>query len=38
MGGLDGDGLRAYAAVCGKALAQPHARSDEDTGVMEGWW
>ena len=34
--GLDADGLRAYASICGKALAQPHARSDEDTGVMEG--
>lgn len=28
--------LLDYAEVCGQALAQPHARSDEDTGIMEG--
>ena len=33
---LDADGLATYADLCGRALAQPHARSDEDTGVMEG--
>lgn len=30
------DDLLAYAQVCGQALAQPHARSDAETGVMEG--
>jgi uncharacterized protein (DUF2252 family) len=25
-----------YATICGKTLSQTHARSDEDTGVMEG--
>ncbi|NJO01389.1 MAG: DUF2252 family protein [Bacteroidia bacterium] len=25
-----------YASICGKTLAQTHARSDEDTGIMEG--
>ena len=34
--GLDADGLTEYADICGRTLAQPHARSDEDTGVMEG--
>jgi uncharacterized protein (DUF2252 family) len=33
---LDQDGLQAYATICGRALAQPHARSDADTGIMEG--
>jgi uncharacterized protein (DUF2252 family) len=28
--------LLAYADVCGHALAQPHARSDEETGIMGG--
>lgn len=28
--------LCTYADICAKALAQTHARSDEDTGVMEG--
>lgn len=28
--------LKTYAAICGRALAQPHARSDADTGIMEG--
>lgn len=32
---LDGDGLIEYADVCGRALAQPHARSDEDTGMTD---
>ncbi|MBT31978.1 MAG: hypothetical protein CMO01_20150 [Thalassobius sp.] len=25
-----------YAFICGKTLSQTHARSDEDTGIMEG--
>lgn len=33
---LDQSELRAYAEVCGWTLAQSHARSDEDTGIMEG--
>ncbi len=33
---LDADGLVEYAAICGQALAQPHARSDAETGIMEG--
>jgi uncharacterized protein (DUF2252 family) len=33
---LDEEELRAYAHICGKTLAQTHARSDEDTGIMEG--
>lgn len=33
---LDKGELKRYAHVCGRALAQTHARSDEDTGVMEG--
>ncbi|MGB5832828.1 MAG: DUF2252 family protein [Thiohalocapsa sp.] len=28
--------LKAYARICGRTLAQPHARSDEDTGIMDG--
>jgi uncharacterized protein (DUF2252 family) len=28
--------LMTYAAICGRTLAQPHARSDKDTGIMEG--
>jgi uncharacterized protein (DUF2252 family) len=33
---LDDDELEDYAAICGRTLAQAHARSDEDTGIMEG--
>lgn len=33
---LDVDGMIEYAAICGRVLAQAHARSDEDTGIMEG--
>jgi uncharacterized protein (DUF2252 family) len=33
---LDAKAMATYADVCGRALAQPHARSDQDTGVM-GW-
>jgi uncharacterized protein (DUF2252 family) len=33
---LDADTLRDYAEICGRVLAQSHARSDEDTGIMEG--
>lgn len=33
---LDADELDEYALICGKVLAQAHARSDEDTGIMEG--
>ena len=33
---LSESGLREYAHICGLALAQVHARSDEDTGVMKG--
>ncbi len=33
---LDRDALLTYAGICGQALAQPHARSDEETGVMAG--
>ncbi len=28
--------LKRYAHICGQTLAQTHARSDEDTGIMEG--
>ena len=28
--------FKKYARVCGKTLAQTHARSDQDTGVMDG--
>jgi len=28
--------LKEYARICGQVLAQAHARSDEDTGVMDG--
>ncbi|WP_336921617.1 DUF2252 domain-containing protein [Aquipuribacter sp. SD81] len=34
--GLSPKQLRRYAGVCGQALAQPHARSDEETGILEG--
>lgn len=33
---LDRDQLEAYADICGQTLAQAHARSDEDTGILEG--
>ncbi|GAA3223669.1 DUF2252 domain-containing protein [Pseudonocardia petroleophila] len=33
---LDLDGMVSYAHVCGQALAQPHARSDAETGIMQG--
>lgn len=33
---LGTDDMATYAGVCGHALAQPHARSDEETGIMEG--
>ncbi|HRW05058.1 MAG TPA: DUF2252 family protein [Caldilineaceae bacterium] len=33
---LDYDEFCEYASICGQALAQTHARSDEDTGIMEG--
>ncbi|MFC5381123.1 DUF2252 domain-containing protein [Aquipuribacter nitratireducens] len=33
---LSGKDLRRYAEVCGQALAQPHARSDEETGILGG--
>lgn len=33
---LDLDEMIEYAHVCGQALAQPHARSDAETGIMEG--
>ncbi|MDN5859815.1 MAG: DUF2252 domain-containing protein [Pseudonocardia sp.] len=33
---LDLDEMITYADVCGHALAQPHARSDAETGIMEG--
>ena len=33
---LSASELKTYAAICGRALAQPHARSDEDTGIMDG--
>ena len=33
---LDEEEMQAYAHICGKTLAQAHARSDEDTGLTEG--
>jgi uncharacterized protein (DUF2252 family) len=33
---LDAETLRDYAGICGHVLAQSHARSDEDTGIMAG--
>jgi len=33
---LDFDPLVEYAHICGQALAQPHARSDAETGIMDG--
>ena len=28
--------MKEYAGICGKTLAAAHARSDEDSGIMEG--
>jgi uncharacterized protein (DUF2252 family) len=36
VGDLSKKELKKYAAICGKTLAQAHARSDEDTGIMDG--
>lgn len=36
MDDLDYKDLKKYARICGKTLSQTHARSDEDTGTMEG--
>lgn len=33
---LGEDAMQEHADICGHVLAQAHARSDEDTGVMEG--
>ncbi len=33
---LDKKGMRKYAHICGQVLAQTHARSDEDTGILDG--
>jgi len=33
---LDYAELKRYAKICGKVLSQTHARSDEDTGAMQG--
>lgn len=33
---LDEEEMQEYASICGQALAQTHARSDQDTGIMEG--
>jgi len=33
---LDEDEMQEYAKICGETLAQTHARSDEDTGILEG--
>lgn len=33
---LDADELVEYAHICGQVLSQTHARSDQDTGIMEG--
>lgn len=33
---LDKKELKEYAHICGRTLAQTHARSDEDTGITEG--
>lgn len=33
---LDAGELREYAGICGRVLAQAHARSDADTGVQTG--
>ena len=33
---LDSDDMQDYAEICGKVLAQSHARSDEDTGIQAG--
>jgi uncharacterized protein (DUF2252 family) len=33
---LDAADMKRYARLCGQVLAQTHARSDEDTGAMQG--
>lgn len=33
---LDEEEMLTYANICGHVLAQTHARSDEDSGVMQG--
>lgn len=33
---LDSAEMCEYATICGQTLAQTHARSDEDTGIMAG--
>lgn len=33
---LDADDMQDYAHICGRVLAQCHARSDEDTGIQAG--
>lgn len=33
---LDTDDLAEYAGICGQALAQPHARSAAEAGIMAG--
>ena len=33
---LDARDMQDYAEICGKVLAQCHARSDEDTGIQTG--
>ncbi|MEX2015768.1 MAG: DUF2252 family protein [Candidatus Hydrogenedentales bacterium] len=33
---LDAGEMEDYAEICGKVLAQSHARSDEDTGIQTG--
>ena len=36
VGDLNKKELKEYARICGYTLSQAHARSDEDSGVMEG--
>lgn len=36
VGDLSKGELKTYADICGRALAQTHARSDQATGIMEG--
>ena len=36
MDDLDKKEMKEYAHICGRTLAQTHARSDDDTGIMEG--
>jgi len=33
---LDSSEMKTYAKICGRKLAQPHARADSDTPAMEG--